>query len=130
MLTTFFLIVNNVFFYHVIFCIFPRYNNAIFLFMANWGKHCRSLLDPLLFFRCCSQGQGYGMNLHVDRSKSKMKLIVVTLYVLLHTLLLYHDDVTNIVVASYCCYKLLLLHPGCRYKLLLSSAVVTSKTVT
>lgn len=98
------------------FSIFVGYNDVIFLSMANWGKHWRILLDALLFFKCCSLEQGYGMNIHANQSKIRMKNIDVTLCVLLQALLLHHDVVICIVVTPRRCYRLLLLHLGCRYK--------------
>lgn len=52
----------NIFSRHVIFPCFSEYNDTLFLFVANWGKHWRRLLDPLLFFKCCLRECGYGVN--------------------------------------------------------------------
>lgn len=53
----------NLFHCHVILPCFVEYYDTIFLFVANWGENWRSILEPLLFFRCFLWGQGYGVSM-------------------------------------------------------------------
>jgi len=117
MVTTFFLIMDSIFFYHVILPFLLDIMMKYSFFMASWGKNWRSLLDPLLFFRCFLWEWGYRMNNHVDHSKSEMEQIAITLCVLLQILLLHRFAVTSYhYYTSGSVYKVfiiqwLLLHP-------------------